>query len=488
VYWLNQKEGFHVDESLSIVLACYNDYMWKINYEFGREYTGKEVKEISLCDNDHIKNAFGDVYRLWQDNRDSPHTNFYYSLLRLSLAGLKTGNIQDIIFRAGILNIILFTISFFFFFGLARLLFKENEIIPLLSVFCAFMSTASLSNTLFLRPYQLQECMFVLFAYFFARYVDRKKFALVENRLYINSYTVFIMAFITVLTLLTGYYSVLFIGMFGLYVIYNNIRAKNIREIQAYIIILVSALCFAQVFYLRYIPGFLSGRASETAQTVWQNGFFRNLTVSGTTIAALITRHFFTIPVIVLFAVLFVYLLVSKQKIVFTRFSLLLFFTAFIYTCIITYIAPYKTLRYSMAVFPFLIFLPAAFLCSLKNKYISRIASVLLCVIFSLNSFDGDRIENLYKGKPEQYAFNEDKNVPVLVINKTSWKYADIVPYFNDEQTYFFNDTIDNVTINNKYDEIYLVVESELGNTFLPNYEIESEFAVSYFTCRKLKK
>jgi hypothetical protein len=151
--------------------------------------------------------------------------------------------------------------------------------------------------------------------------------------------------------------------------------------------------------------------------------------------------------------------------------------------------APMKILRYSMAVFPFLIFLPASLIYSLKNKYISRIAALLLCVIFSVNSFDGDRIENLYKGKPEQYAFNEDKNVPVLVINKTSWKYADIVPYFNDEQTYFFNDTIDNVTMIDQYDEIYLVIENaELENTFLPNYEIESEFLVSYFTCRKVKK
>jgi hypothetical protein len=151
--------------------------------------------------------------------------------------------------------------------------------------------------------------------------------------------------------------------------------------------------------------------------------------------------------------------------------------------------APMKVLRYSMAVFPFLIFLPVSFLYSLKNKYIFRIAALLLCVIFSLNSFDGDRIENLYQGKSEQHVFNEDKNIPVLVINKSTWQYADIVPYFNDEQTYIFNNTIDNVTMIDKYDEIYLVIEdAELENTFLPNYEIESEFALLFFTCRKLKR
>jgi hypothetical protein len=64
IYWLTQKNGFHVDEGLSITIACYNDYMWKSNYDLGREYTGKEVKEISLCDNDSIKNVFGDIQGL----------------------------------------------------------------------------------------------------------------------------------------------------------------------------------------------------------------------------------------------------------------------------------------------------------------------------------------------------------------------------------------------------------------------------------------
>jgi hypothetical protein len=73
IYWLSQKNGFHVDEGLSVTLACYNRYMWwSNNYEFNKKYTGKEVKEISLCDNGSFKNAIGDIYRLWKDNRDPP--------------------------------------------------------------------------------------------------------------------------------------------------------------------------------------------------------------------------------------------------------------------------------------------------------------------------------------------------------------------------------------------------------------------------------
>jgi hypothetical protein len=296
------------------------------------------------------------------------------------------------------------------------------------------------------------------------------------------------MVFITALTLLTGYYSVLFVGIFGLYIIYNNIKIKNAKEIYVYIIILISSLLLDQLFYPQYLSGFFSGRASQTSETVWQTGFLKNVISSATVIITLINRHFFTIPVVVLIIVLFVYFLLSRQKMAFTKLTLLLLFVSFGYIIIVTYIAPYKILRYSMPIFPLFVFLPVTLIYSLKNRYISCIAISLLGIVFFVNSFNINRIENLYKGTPELYLFNQDKNIPVLIVNKTNWKYADLVPYFHDEQIYIFNDNFDNITAKNKYNEIYLVIEeAESENIILTNYEIESEFAVSYFICQKLK-
>jgi hypothetical protein len=488
IYWFTQKDAFHIDEGLSITLACYNEYMWTSNYEFNREYTGKEVKEASLCDDDSVKSVFKDIYRLWKDNRDPPHTNFYYSLLRLSLAGLKTGNINDIIFRAAILNIILCTISFFFFYFLLNLLFTGNKILVLSAVFWAFLSTASVSNALFFRPYQLQETLFIIFAYFFAKSMNRQKYVISGNELYLNFPVTLGMAFIAALTLLTGYYAIFFIGVFGLYVLYINIRIKNIKEIQAYAVILMAALIFAQLFYPLYIFGFLSYRASETVRTVFANGFFGNTAASAVCIITILKDHFFTVPVIVLCAALAVCLLLQKQKIIFDKLALLLLLTSFIYTVIVTFTAPLKILRYSMPVFPFFVFLPAILIYSIKNKYISNIAILLFCVLSFINLFSG-RIENLYKNKPMQYLFNEDKNIPVFVVNKKSWAYADMVPYFNDEQKYFFYDDFDDVRVDDKYNEIYFVTEtSDLRNIVLPDYEVESKSESDFFICRKLIK
>jgi hypothetical protein len=348
------------------------------------------------------------------------------------------------------------------------------------------MSTASVSNTLFFRTYQLQETLFIVFAYFFVRFINNQKFVIIGNKLYLNIFVVFCMVFIAALTLLTGYYSVFFIGMFGLYIIYNNIQ--NTTEIQVYIIILVCALFLAQVFYPRYVLGFFSGRAIETVRTVLTDSFLGNIMSSVICIVTLINSHFFTVPVIILCIVLLLYLLFLKQKIVFKKLTLLLVLIPFVYTIIVTIVAPYKDLRYSMSIFPFFVFLPAILIYSIKNKYILYATALLFCVVSSVNLFS-NKIENLYKDRPKQYLFNENKNIPVFVINKTLWLYADLVPYFNDEQVYIFCDTFDDIIVNDKYNNIYLVIEAgESQNTILSNYEVESEFNIDFFVCRKLRR
>ena len=75
VFWLSHKEGLHVDEGLTIAIACCNNFMVTENYEYCKKYTGKELKEVSLVSDASLKGALTDVYSLWKDNRDPPHTN-----------------------------------------------------------------------------------------------------------------------------------------------------------------------------------------------------------------------------------------------------------------------------------------------------------------------------------------------------------------------------------------------------------------------------
>ncbi|GHV16215.1 hypothetical protein FACS189493_1690 [Spirochaetia bacterium] len=452
-----------VDEGLSITLACYNEYMWSSNYPQNAEIQGKDVKEMSLCDNDSLKNVLGDIKRLRLDNRDPPHTNFYYSLLRLSLAELKTGDIKPIIIRGGILNLILFSVSFFVFFLFIKMFFNKNKIIPYIAVFCAFISSGTISNTILLRDYQLQETLFILFSYFFFKFINKQKSILIDKKIFINIGMFSLIAFITSLTLLTGYYALFFIGLFGIYAIYYN--KKNSTEVIIYFVIFIFAVIFAQFLYTRYIDGFVSSRAGETMETVFGHGFTENIANSLAAIGSILVKYYFSFPVILTMAAIFLYLIISKSKIEFPVFGLITLIIAALYMLIVTIIAPYKILRYSMAVFPFFVILPLFFINSIKNKSGFAFSVLLLCFCFTVNSFNVKNIDEVNRGKPLLYTFAEKKEVPVIVLNDVGenlWKYADLVPYFNDEQRYIFCSKEDYTITLNKYNDYYFIVEKSL--------------------------
>jgi hypothetical protein len=272
VYWLSQKNGFHVDEGMTVALSFYNDYIISRNYDFDREYTGKEIKEESLVNNSGFKETISDIKRLYTDNRDSPHTNLYYSFLRISLMGLKTTEIKPVIFRGAILNLIFFTVSFIFFFMLMRFLFPDSVFLQFTAVICAFLSTATLSNTLFLRPYQIQETMFIIFSFFFVKNINTKNFIIHGSKQIIEKVSLLILlSFITAVTLLTGYYAIIFIGLFGLYIVYFNCKNRTFTEIIFYFLVLCFGFLLALALYKKYLAGFSSYRAFETKFTLSAN-------------------------------------------------------------------------------------------------------------------------------------------------------------------------------------------------------------------------
>jgi len=485
IYWLSQKNGFDVDEGASVALACYNYYMVWGNYEFNKEYTGKEVKEISLCDNDSFKNVIGDIYRLWKDNRDESHTNLYYSFLRLSLAGLKTGNIKPIIFRGGILNLIFFTISFVFFFLLMRLLFPDSKLLQFSATVCAFLSTATISNTLFLRPYQIQETMFIIFCYCFFKTLDLKKYIINDGKIFINTRLIFLLSLVAALTLLTGYYSIVFIGLFGIYVIFVNYRKQDYQGIKFYVIAFFLSFPLAQTFFSRYFFGYISYRSMETTGTLFKD-FFANIIASIIKVITLFHKHFFTWSVIIVCVLCFIYLAFRRHKFMVQKPALYIFVVSILYSSVIMLLAPYKILRYVMPVFPFLIILPIMLFNSIKNNKITAAAVLLLCAAISMGALDRNNIETLYTDKPEKYYFAQDIDVPVFVFNKSSWKYSDIVPYFNDEQIYYFVDNYEDINLL-PHREYYLVIEStlEMPDIDFAQFEVENESSISYFICKK---
>ena len=533
IFWLSQKEGLHVDEGLTIAIACYNDFMVTDNYEYGKKYTGKELKEASLVSDASLKGALADVRSLWKDNRDPPHTNLYYTLLRLSLVGIKTGDIAPIVIRGGILNLLLFTISFFFFFSLMQLLFAKYKLLQYAATFCAFMSTAAISNTLFIRPYQIQETLFIIFCYYFVLSIGWQKYILHENTLFITAKPILFMSLITAVTLMTGYYALIFIGLFGLYAVYLLCRNKRFIEVPFYFVVLCFGIMFAQALYPKYVSGFFSYRGKEAIRTISVNTL-ENIRYSITTAGTFLHKHFFSYPVMIICVLCLAYIavmLIRRLKLygfvqkardekkrtgpTLNKMAWCIFIASVLYLFIVLIIAPYKVLRYVMPIFPFLIILPAMLInaigprAQLRVRRIAAGAALLLCVCFAFDATRESKIENIFRGKSNEYVFTKDKDTPVYVLNAgwSLWKYANLIPYVHDEQGYYFIDwynyfdeymksgwkkvTIDLPEVEN-YDSIYVLTEyipefaqlDDLMDLLIKDFQaaqgiIESEFEIN---------
>jgi hypothetical protein len=178
---------------------------------------------------------------------------------------------------------------------------------------------------------------------------------------------------------------------------------------------------------------------------------------------------------------------IKKQRLFISADAAIIFIIAILYMFIATFIAPYKTLRYSMVVFPFFIFLPIVLIKSIENKRLLVISIALLSFSFVFNALNVNKIENVYREKPSIYKFAQSPDIPVVVINTANWKYAELVPYFNDGQTYIFMDSIDSIP--DEYNDFYLVIENEpelLEEINLENFEIKSDFICSYYLCKRL--
>jgi hypothetical protein len=483
IYFVSQKEGWHVDEASSVAFANYNR---RGDYKSGQLYFGKQAKEMVMCDNASFRNVLGDIRYLWLDNRDPPHTNFYYSLLRISFAGLKTGDINRITLRGSILNLLLFSLSFFFFFALLKLLFKNNAV-AIAGAFCAFMSTGTISNTLFLRPYQLQETLFIIFVYTLFKLIDCKQSLKIKNLAFINRNYFILMSLVTALTLLATYYSVIFVCLFGLYLIYYYLKQKKYDEIGYYVFVLLTSLCLAQVFYTRYFYGIFSSRAKETIGTVADN-FMKNTLDSVITAFKIMKTHYFIIPVLffIIFVSLFLLITSRKQKmpVKFKQYekSLIVFAISVLYTFMVIILAPYKSLRYFMSVLPFFTMLPITLIMPLKNKRYFLLFPVLMCVSFSMMFFNTSKVEYLYKGKSETYSFTQTPNIPVFLFNRSNPKYGEIAPHFADNQIYIFNKEMDESRFE-KYDipEFYVIYEKTNSELFKPDFDPDSFLVSSVF-------
>lgn len=456
LFWISQKKSFHIDEVYSIQLANRNEYGCcgiSKRYEVNKKYNGKELKESFLWDNDSIFDSIKDIIALHRNVNDSPHTNFYYSCLRLWFTGIKTSDNKFIFWYGCALNLILFSISFFAMYILFRKL-TDNKLSILLCLGLAFFNPATISQTAFLRPYELQCTMFVLFSVVFISGIQ----AIKNNTAIESKRNFFITIVILALTALSGYFSLFYIGLAGLGILIFAYKNKKYNTARYYIYAFLLSLVLTQILYLMYFLSLMvGGRATEALSKLNSTNFLDN--IKNFFISFLSVFHCNNIFLIIAYSliiILFIIIIFHKNK-KYNLEKLILFSVVLLWCTIVLYFAPYKIQRYVTPAIPLfsILFITEAF----ENKSKAIISTTTLCLFLlscmplkinssTIEHIDDSGIENIQSIKHEA--------IPIVINchNKDFWLVASLIPYVKDAQTCYFVKNVDDIK------------ELDLPNTF----------------------
>jgi len=215
-YWTLHKTGLHEDEIYTIGIVNRNEIgFWHCeDFDTNEFMTGKQIKQTVFFDDASIKDCLSDVLHLWVYTDDHPHPDLYYILLRLCFWGSGTYDLHTIILRGCALGFLFFCISFYFMCKTLSLL-TTSKIQFVLLLFLTFLNPASIGLALFMRPYVMQEMSFVIFTYLFVclyRYIQ-------EQTPFTTKRNFIVGAIIIALTLLTQYFSLVYVGFLGLIIL-----------------------------------------------------------------------------------------------------------------------------------------------------------------------------------------------------------------------------------------------------------------------------
>ena len=270
-YRILDKDSLFMDENLSVVLSNYGTYgfSWPVvaaNDEV-KSHNGKELKNRMFDDDNSLNNVLYDLWNLRKSTRDSPHTNLYYSLLRISFLGADTADLTDVVRRGFLLNVLFFVIGFFFLYKLSKLLFRNSWILVGCVLVIMAINPISISNTIFLRSYQLQEMLFIALIYLLVWGVVRFKegVGLLDSKKYPIG-----LILVTSLSLLAGYFGVPYVlmiwGGFVLYIMKEAKPKSRIRLGIQLIGIFVASIVLTFLIYPAYMDGFSGNRGAEATE------------------------------------------------------------------------------------------------------------------------------------------------------------------------------------------------------------------------------
>ncbi|MBR2524941.1 hypothetical protein IKE67_00595 [bacterium] len=342
-------------------------------------------------------------------------------------------------------------------FKLLSLIKKDDNFI-ILGLLFGFVCIGSTLTMLLMRPYALQECLFIIVNY--TLILLWKK---IKNNEKLNIKDICLYSLVFSLFLQTGYFTLIYAGIVFVFTIIALILYKKSYYLKNFLLISSLAIIFTWICY----PGYFDFHTdNEHIETVSKAANSFNWTVLKNTAGNLLEylKAFIIYPVIFIpLLILFIYgkLVPSVRKFLFDdrilakeQLCICLSIISFciMWAIISCYIAPYPTFRYIAAASVFFALLSAMLSYNFK-RYI-QILILIVYFICSINTsklniypqyhytIGGLQVPFLITKNHESAFFNNiaKQNIPVIVVPK-HWYNVNYFIYFDNSQKIKFEDT-----------------------------------------------
>ena len=430
IYWVSKQEGMYWDEYHSLNFANYGTFANE-KIKNHKNVKGFDILKDLTFDNSSIEDCINDIKRLYKDTNDPFISNLYYTFLRLAFIGREAVDMKNIIITGTILNCIFSIISFIFLFKILKLIFENKNEFIIFPLLIFSLSPISISFSMFLRAYQMQETFFIVITYF------------VLNTIYYNKYSILNLILTSIIAgigYLTLYSSLLFILILSAMLFFNYclnidkleflknkyailnplLKIKSYKIIIYYALAFISALFVSRILYNSFFASLFNANNRASSSLAFSGKLFNyinDLAFDG---------------LLIILLALFVFILISKiikkkdlniiaEK---SKFKLLIFIIllGLIFAILGDLTSPYKLERYSASSYIFILFFIPLIICFITNLKIRIILLSLISIIY---------IFNITNSKRFVYFEVVDKDKYVLTNNYNVYAYKSFINYYD---------------------------------------------------------
>ena len=464
IYWASKQEGMYWDEYYSLSAANYGTFANGDKINSYKNVKGFDILKNLTFDNSSIEDCINDIKRLYKDTNDPFISNLYYTFLRLAFIGREAVDIKNIIITGTILNCIFSIISFIFLFKILKLIFENKNEFIIFPLLIFSLSPISISFSMFLRAYQMQETFFIVITYF------------VLNTIYYNKYSILNLILTSIIAgigYLTLYSSLLFILILSAmlffnyclnidkleflknkYAILNLLKIKSYKIIIYYALAFISALFVSRILYNSFFASLFNANNRASSSLAFSGKLFNyinDLAFDG---------------LLIILLALFVFILISKiikkkdlniiaEK---SKFKLLIFIIllGLIFAILGDLTSPFKLERYSASSYIFILFFIPLIICFITNLKIRIILLSLISIIYIFNITNSKRFVYFEVVDKDKYVLTNNYNVYAYKVFFNHYGYA--YEYLNTNLYYtYLNDSNELNSI--KENNFYLMID-----------------------------